>query len=1114
MQFGKIRNIKFKQLILPILVVLLIVSLVFFVIDSLKMVSETNKNNFAYMVTIRNLVEEIDKTIERSEVNTNVFSNVISSKYNTHKINDEEYNIRYVSEVGNLTKALLENTPDVDGVWFQIDSNLPFSNQTYSWYKYQDGKIVDLNEQFNEANLSSRKINPEEDPYYFDAVKAGEMIWTGVYKDADTNTEMLTIAEPVYKNHLLIGVVGMDITVEDLKYALKTMQNMFKGSEIFLLDNDGNIILEQLEPNAISKNGNTSFIKLLTKQKQSEEKMMEYIDNGVRKTAVLIPLSSENMNILVTFPNKLMFKGFDRLFQLVSFILLILIVLVGISFFSTFKLKKANKKFENEISRIRNMIRYSPTMIAVKDKDGIYSDCNDKFAELIGFTREEVIGQTDYALFDKVTADSVAEKDYEVKKTKQYAIDEYWHTCANGKKKLLEKYRLPLFDEKGEAIGILINFIDITKRHQIQEHLEKAKEAAEKATMMKSNFLANMSHEIRTPMNGVLGFLQLLEDTNPTAEQREFIMDAQKSSELLLNIINEVLDFSKIEAGKLITDTLSFDVRSIVEDITIMNTSNACKKGIDVSSLICSDVPKKVLGDPTRVKQILNNLVNNAIKFTQEGDVVIYVNQVVEDDDTCVLSFRVKDSGIGISEEKIKLIFDSFTQADASTTRKYGGTGLGLAISQKLAGLMNGHISVESTESEGSTFTLTLSFKKDKAVKSKINHPIKSLNGINILVVSDNKTDLKIIRYYLNEENCGVQEAHSQEEAIDVINQCNREIAAILIDYKIQNAGEVELSLLLRLNKSSNDIPLILYTSLAKRGDAVEAREKGFVGYLTKPLKKRELHDAIKFVVYGQNESSQEGFITKHFIKENKFDVKTKILMVEDTELNCKFILKLLNRAGLTCDIANEGNQAVEVLKTKKYDLILMDCQMPIMDGFEATREIRKLEGDSSHTPIIAMTANAMKADQERCFEAGMDDYISKPIGAGQLFSIMSKYIKLENEADINDKDCYLDTIIEKMTLEFGFTKNEAVELVNDFMKFLSQVIVDFEGMLEKNEFDNLNHAAHKLKGASANLRIEEIAKLCFKLEKACKSKDETACSLVLAEIKKYFEYLNTLSVK
>ncbi len=1094
----KFKKIKYINVALPVFLCLLILGLFLFVKDSLKIVSETNKNNFEYTVKIRASISKIDKIIENSEVSLNIISDIIQRSYDINKLYDRNYNYEYIKQNDVLTRSALKNSPGINGIWFQLNADVPFSTDIYNWHGIREGKIVNLRKFFEKEN-NDRKINPEEDSYYFEAINAKKIIWSDLYTDPDIKTQMITIAKPIYKKNKLIGVIGIDISVFDFEQALKNMQTSFEDSEAFLLDNSDKIILSSGAKKNLKQ---FAFLKLNKYQSVNKESMIEYLDEGVDKTAIIIPLSNK-YKVIITFPHMAVFKGFDRLFKTVYFIFGVLIILAGMAFYNRQKIIKANKQLENEAFKLKTIVDAAPTAIVIKNKEGVYIDCNNKLLEIMDVERQDFIGKTDYEIFSKETADILTQQDEIVKRTKQLRVSENWHTTKSGKKVLLAKFRVPLLDINNQVIGILINAIDITQKHNEQKQLEIAKEAAENATRMKSNFLANMSHEIRTPLNGVLGFLQLLEDTELTEEQKEFIEDAQKSSDILLNIINEILDFSKIEAGKLKIDNVSFDIRSLVEDITVINIPAACQKRIDINSLICSDVPQRVFGDPGRVKQILNNLVGNAIKFTEKGEVAIYVNMESETDEEVLIDFKIKDTGIGIEKEKLEMIFETFTQADDSTTRKYGGTGLGLAISQKLASLMGGGIDVESVLGEGATFSVNIRFKKDKTSQGAEKNLIKSIENETVLIVENKCMDLKIIKYYLNESNCIVKEAHSYNELLNLINEENQKISAAIIDYEMETSGEMPLSNIIKSNESLKDIPLILYTSIAQRGDALSAKEQGFAGYISRPIKKQELIESLALAINKKGGQIENEFITKHIVKENKFNSKTKILMVEDTELNCKFILQLLNKAGLSCDIANDGKSAIEAFKTNKYDLILMDCQMPIMDGYEATRQIRKLEGENSHIPIVALTANAMKTDCEKCLNAGMDDYITKPVKTQELLSLISKYVKVEETFSENFvQNVFIKNNIDKMISETGFSQEEANQMYKEFLEFLSQTIQELEKTVEEGDFEQLGKIAHKLKGASANLRFEKISQISAQIENQQTNQNREVCIDLIIQIK------------
>lgn len=1114
----KFKHTKYLNFAIPILVLLLLVQFLIFVISSVKIVSETNKNNFVYTIRVRNAIEEIDKILERAEVNLSLEGNVISQTYNIDKINSEEYNLDYLNKIDVLIKSALINAPGVTGTWFQLNTDVPFSRYIYSWYELRDRKFVKLR-QLDEKSQNERVLTPEDDPYYFEAVKNKKTTWSDIYTDADTNEKMISISKPVYQNTKLIGVVGVDVSIQNLLNALSNMQREFIGAEIFLLDNKGNILLSKLSKDHKIISNSYIFKELIFKQDQKQDTMIEYFDEGKNKTAIMLQLSNK-YDIVITFEDKQIYDGFDRLFKTIYFIFMILFSLIVLFFINKTKLAKINEKLEDETSKLRAIIDSSPNGILIKNLNGVYTDCNNKFIESVGIKKEDIIGKNDYDIFtnpDEIN--EILQNENIVKSELETVSREILYQNKNGENIYLEKQTIPLLNDKKELIGILINASDITKQKHEQEILQKAKDEAEKSTVIKSNFLANMSHEIRTPLNGVLGFIQLLKDTNLNEEQEEFVNDAQKSSELLLDIINDILDFSKIEADKLKMDNISFDVRSLVEDATLMATSNALSKGLEINSLICSDVPQKVFGDPGRVKQILNNLISNAIKFTHDGEVVIYVKNIHQEKDIATISFEVKDSGIGIEDENQKLIFEEFTQADASMTRKYGGTGLGLAICKKLVVMMGGEIHLESALNEGSTFTFTIPFKIDRNVDQEINFSLNVLNGTKILVVNDNQTDLKIFRYYLSEINCIILEAHSQQEALSILKQ-NNNISAVLIDYKIQNAGDKELSQIIKDNEELKHIPLIICTALAKRGDSAAAKEKGFNGYITKPIKKNELIETIATAINFKD--SQPKLVTKHLINEIKFNQKAKVLVVEDSEINCKLILKILKNHGLVCDLAVNGKEAVEAYKANKYDLILMDCQMPVMNGYEATEKIRAIERENGgHTPIIALTANALSKDEDKCYSVGMNDYISKPIIIENILEKIKKYISLEEnseqketeqkQTETNSEFENIEKIINSMSKELAFSKNEAIQLFIQYLELLPTSIVELESAINEENFEQVRKSAHKLKGSSASLRIEKIAQLCLEIEKEALEQNKDTSLNLIKEVKNQYDSLNIL---
>lgn len=1118
--FSKLNeNTKYINLIIYILVILLFFGLFRFIVNTVHLVSETNQNNFAYTIKTRNSIEEIDKVVEHSDVNLDILAKYITLAYNPSKLHDTSYNKQFISGLAKPIEAILLNTPGIDGAWFQVNSELPFSPYTYSWYRIKDGKCIDYQSIVQKKEHANRTINLKDDSYYFTAVKNKTTSWSNIYIDTDLNVPMMTISKPVYINNKLIGVVGIDISVSNVKQMLSNMQKSFSGSDVFLLDKLGNAIIFELQNNKSDNSLTPDFKKIFNFKSLNNDAMREYIDSGTQKTAILITLSN-NYHVVITFPNSAIYKGFSKLFKTVYLIFFLLVALSIFVVLSIREIRNVNKEVEDRAKKLEIVFDSSPNIIVLKDTNGIYKSCNSKFSTLLNISRLQLIGMSAHDVFSKELADQIVKMENIVIKTKKMLSYEACYPGIEGEL-YLRKYIIPLFDSNNKMVEILIIAVDITKNKIEQKILRQAKEAAERTTAMKSNFLANMSHEIRTPLNGVVGFIQLLKDTNLSYEQLEFVADAQKSSEMLLGIINDILDFSKIEAGKLQVENISFDLRSLVEDITLFANANAENKGLEVSSLICSDVPKRVVGDPGRIRQVLNNLLSNAIKFTLSGEIVIYVKQILEDNDTSFVCFEVKDTGIGIDEDKLNYIFEEFAQSDASMTRKYGGTGLGLAISQRLINLMDGSIHVKSTVGEGSTFTFTLPLKKDLSISEGFDNPIKTLDGAKILVIDDNSTDLKIIQYYLSEANCVVYEAKTCQDVIEIINRENDNISMILVDYKMQINCDGEFGCLTRENDFFKDIPIILYTSLAKRGDSMWAKEKGFRGYLTKPIKKSDLIDTISMIISDKNNHISPKFITKHVIQERKFSSKAKILVVEDSEINCKLINKIFENHGLYGDFAFNGKEAINAFNNNNYDLILMDCQMPIVDGYEATKQIRESEDGNQHIPIVAMTANALPKDREKCLSIGMDDYISKPLDINLLLEIISKYVPSSCEDNEENKreeisetvnDEKFDNIICKLKTELLFNQKEALELFIDYFEFLPNAIIELENASKDNNSELIRGIAHKIKGASANLRVEEVAQLSLELENAAKQNlgPESYFCLV-SQMKSHLNNLNML---
>ena len=633
--------------------------------------------------------------------------------------------------------------------------------------------------------------------------------------------------------------------------------------------------------------------------------------------------------------------------------------------------KKRNSEMELEHQKrfLMSIIDAIPDQIFYKDIHCRYLGCNKAFADkFTGISEYDIIGHVDKDFIPDLEAAEISmQRDFQVIAHGKTRIDEEKIVLSDGLETYVETQKTPFFDEAGNTLGLIGVGRDITERKRAEQELIKAKELAEASNIAKSQFLANMSHEIRTPMNGIIGFLDILDRSALSTEQKESVREAKTASEALLYLINDILDFSKIEAEKLTLENIECDLRDIIKQVLTLHRSQAQKKQLELVVSISPDIPKLIKGDPARLRQVLINLLGNAIKFTHWGKVCLTVKCLEVKAGKAKIFFEVSDTGIGIEKAAIKNLFKPFSQGDATTTRKYGGTGLGLVITKGLIEAMAGDIDVVSTPDKGTEF------------------------------------------YFI-------------------------------VDFEIV--------------ESADD--------------------------------RRSLH---------QTMTAQPRAAIRSYLL-------PQILVAEDNTMNQRLVIKALKTKGIVCDLADNGREAVLACQKKKYDLIFMDCQMPEMDGSEATIIIRQTDGLNKQTPIVAMTANAMKGDREQCLAIGMDDYISKPINFNVLFQVIDYYSPKEKATK---RSRIIEESIGRFLDETGLAESDALELYQDYFDSLPEVVAQIEIVLAGQDSLKLKSLVHQLKGSSGNFRLSRLCNLATKLENAVVAGDEERCQTIIAEIWQYF---------
>jgi PAS domain S-box-containing protein len=652
-----------------------------------------------------------------------------------------------------------------------------------------------------------------------------------------------------------------------------------------------------------------------------------------------------------------------------------------------------------DLHMLRTVIDSLPDLIYVKDTKSRFLLANlGTRKSMTGSAQGELLGKDDFAFFPGNVASAFFEDEQTVIRTGNPMVSKpEFIPGASGAKRWILTTKVPLRDEDNRVSGIIGIGRDITAQKVSEQEAINARIQAEAASRAKSEFLANMSHEIRTPLNGIIGMTDLALDTELTVDQREFLETVKFSADALLGVINDILDFSKIEAGKVDVESVDFDLRESIETTLKTMALRAEEKGIELLCDISTDIPEIVCGDPTRLRQILLNLVGNAIKFTSDGQVVIASEIQSRDAAGIMVHITVSDTGIGIPKEKQNLIFDAFTQADTSTTREFGGTGLGLTITSRLVEMMGGKIWVVSEPGKGSEFHFTIPLGLGTAVESRSDDtiPETALAGVRVLVVDDNRTNRQILDRLLTRWGMRPTCVESAAEAITELARAqlpNDPYNLVLTDMHMPSMDGLAFVEHIRANLETLPGTIMMLSSSGWRGDTVRCRELGISAHLIKPVRQRELRDAIARAL-ARNSQREMTSAASATMPHSERRLGMRILVAEDNLVNQRLIQHLLEKRGHQTTLASNGREALEKLETERFDLILMDVQMPELDGLEATRLIRERERDTGrHEWIVALTAYAVKGDEDRFLEAGMDAYLSKPIHQQELDALFQTF--------------------------------------------------------------------------------------------------------------------------
>jgi PAS domain S-box-containing protein len=1011
-----------------------------------------------------------------------------------------------LEEVTRREKAVIEGTTDAIFIK-DLEHRYLMMNQAGANLvgKPVDEIIGATNDEIIEAD-SARRIHEQDN----EVIARGQMLTYEFNSSNQAGVERtyLSTRWPYRDRHgNVVGILGISRDISQQKRSERALATSEKQYRTLVDEGQGLICTHDLDGKLLSVNPAAAASLGYMPDEMVGRNLSEYLTPGVQAVFphYLQRMRSEStVNGLLYLLNK---QGEERIWMYRNSLIAepgAMTYVLGYAQDVTDS-KRTETALQEGEERFRTLANNISQFAWMTDEKGNIFWYNDRWFDYTGTTLEEMAGWGWQKVHHPDHVQAVVGKISKCFESGEIWEDTFPLRGRDGTYRWFLSRAVPIRDAQGKVLRWFGTNTDISDSKLMQEELKQARDEALESVRLKSEFLANMSHEIRTPMNGVVGMTGLLLDTDLTAEQRDYTETINVSADGLLNIIDDILDFSKIEAGLLHFEKIDFDLRGTVEGTVELLAKRAQNKGLELASLVQQDVPTALQGDPGRLRQVLTNLVGNAVKFTAQGEVIVRVKSVSETALQTTLRFEIQDTGIGISADAQTKLFRAFRQADGSTTRKYGGTGLGLAISKQLVELMGGEIGILSTPDHGSTFWFTAQFdKQNEPAATTVSVTGSGLGTARVLIVDDNATNRNILNHQTSSWGMLASEAESGVRALELLHAAvtrGEPYDIAILDLMMPEMDGFQLAEAIKADASIAAVALVLMPSYGEAGHGEKARQMGIAAYLQKPVRQSKLYDCLMEVMArssGTEAITPVRLVTQHSLREAEVQKKNKtfstlrIIIAEDNLVNQKVALGQLRNLGYRAEVVSNGGELLKSLEKAEFDVVLMDCQMPEMDGFTATAEIRRREGDARHTTIIAMTANALDGDNEKCLVAGMDDYISKPVKAQilrqklELWTPAGQSVSLGNGLNeaLAGVDKTKDKVIDPVQLASLRAMQEpgkadfVTELIDLFVnETISNRKVLHEAVASK-DMSEIRRLTHFLMGSSANIGALQMTAL------------------------------------